>query len=471
MTDDRDLHQVEKDDVPPLPSSPSSFRAPLGRPAWYGASPTPSFNFLSGSAPNFSAASQRAPFKSRLIDPNREREHLLRCETKLGKQQARKNFIACLVPVLVGLVGAAALIVTGYLSIKKHDYCLVLEDNFDGPLDTTIWKHEQETGGFGNSQFDWTTDSANNSYTKDGMLYIVPTLTADSIGEAAIMNGYQLNLTTTGTCTASNTSDPVSCSVASNLTEGIIIPPIQSARLTTKGTKSIKYGKVEVRARMPTGDWLWPAIWMMPRDEIYGPWPRSGEIDIVESKGNMPTKRSQELANVVSSTLHWGPISYFDGYRLTHDITRVYRKFFNQKFYTFGMEWDEEGITVWKEVPSRPFFITKFKVDRYELGGFPRFSDNGTAIVSPWGGSSNKAAAPFDQEFYLILNVAAGGTNGYFEDGDISKPWSNSNNVTKARSDFWAQRNTWLPTWPSDPSQRGMVVDYVKMWQLGKCTS
>jgi beta-glucanase (GH16 family) len=46
------------------------------------------------------------------------------------------------------------------------------------------------------------------------------------------------------------------------------------------------YGKVEVKAKMPLGDWLWPAIWMLPAEHVYGQWPASGEIDIVESRGN-----------------------------------------------------------------------------------------------------------------------------------------------------------------------------------------
>ena len=53
-----------------------------------------------------------------------------------------------------------------------------------------------------------------------------------------------------------------------------------SARLNTSGTAGIKYGKVEVKAKNPRGDWLWPAIWMLPVDNMYGPWPLSGEIDV-----------------------------------------------------------------------------------------------------------------------------------------------------------------------------------------------
>lgn len=55
---------------------------------------------------------------------------------------------------------------------------------------------------------------------------------------------------------------------------------MQSARLTTQKSFSIAFGKVEVRAKLPKGDWLWPAIWMLPVNNTYGPWPASGEIDV-----------------------------------------------------------------------------------------------------------------------------------------------------------------------------------------------
>ncbi|KAF5370981.1 hypothetical protein D9615_006309 [Tricholomella constricta] len=64
---------------------------------------------------------------------------------------------------------------------------------------------------------------------------------------------------------------------------GQIINPVQSARISTKRSASTKFGKVEVRAKIPKGDWQWPAIWMLPVDNKYGPWPLSGEIDIMEA--------------------------------------------------------------------------------------------------------------------------------------------------------------------------------------------
>ena len=77
----------------------------------------------------------------------------------------------------------------------------------------------------------------------------------------------------------------------------------------TRGKKSIKYGRVEVVAKMPQGDWLWPAIWMMPEDSVYGPWPNSGEIDIAESKGNSPVNYTDGRDALYSSIREGGVIN------------------------------------------------------------------------------------------------------------------------------------------------------------------
>lgn len=120
---------------------------------------------------------------------------------------------------------------------------------------------------------------------------------------------YTLDLSTggDGSCTADPTGEyyDKECIIVSNVTSHAIIPPVRSARLTTAGTKTIQYGRVEVVAKIPKGDWLWPAIWMMPQDSVYGGWPLSGEIDIMESRGNARGyKRGGREA--FSSTLHWG---------------------------------------------------------------------------------------------------------------------------------------------------------------------
>lgn len=162
-------------------------------------------------------------------------------------------------------------------------------------------------------------------------MYIVPTLTQDEIGSDRLLNGYTLDLGEA--CTASNKTGP-NCIITSNSSMGVIIPPVQSARLTTKLSQNIRYGKVEFQAKMPTGDWIWPSIWMLPTENYYGPWPISGEIDvrwrpcygfnrapfadppsaslqIITGRGNDAKYPSQGV-NYVTSALHWGPLKALD---------------------------------------------------------------------------------------------------------------------------------------------------------------
>lgn len=82
---------------------------------------------------------------------------------------------------------------------------------------------------------------------------------------------------------------------------------------------------------------------------------------------------------------------------------------------------------------------------------------NGTAYANPW--IDGQVNAPFDQPFYLILNVAVGATNGWFRDAVANKPWSDDSPT--APMEFWEARDTWSPTW----TQPAMQVKRVKMWQ------
>jgi len=151
------------------------------------------------------------------------------------------------------------------------------EDFSSGALDSNVWTKEVSVGGFGNGDFEQTTDSDENAFIQDGNLWIKPTLQDASL----IENDNILNLFGSG-CTGQWTD----CVAVTNVTNGTIINPVKSARLTTLNKASIKYGRVEVVAQMPRGDWLWPAIWMLPVNNTYGVWPASGEIDIAELRGN-----------------------------------------------------------------------------------------------------------------------------------------------------------------------------------------
>ncbi|KAK3580326.1 hypothetical protein CHS0354_003561 [Potamilus streckersoni] len=232
-----------------------------------------------------------------------------------------------------------------------------------------------------------------------------------------------------------------------------LLPPVMSAKIKSKHT--IRYGKVEVRARIPKGDWIWPAIWMLPKDSKYGQWPRSGEIDMMESRGNAvandPGGHNHGVTEVIS-TLHWGPSASHNGFMKTHG-GRQNNNGWNSDFHVYTLDWTQNHIIV--------------SVDNQEVmhinapaGGFFHFG--GFTGDNIW--KTGEHMAPFDQPFYLILNVAIGGTSNFFPDNwhyDAKKPWANSS--PHANADFWAHRYEWERTWVGD--NVAMEVDWVQMTQ------
>ena len=141
-----------------------------------------------------------------------------------------------------------------------------------------------------NGEFQMTTASSKNLFTRNGELYILPTLTSDEIGyTSGVLAGYTYDLPG---CTSTNASACAASSVANNS----VVNPVQSARLTTRKSYSIRYGRIEVRAKMAQGDWLWPAVWMLPVKDVYGAWPVSGEIDV---RSPPPNPRAHPLPPAV----------------------------------------------------------------------------------------------------------------------------------------------------------------------------
>lgn len=224
--------------------------------------------------------------------------------------------------------------------------------------------------------------------------------------------------------------------------------------MRTANTFSFKYGKLEVEAKLPKGDWIWPAIWLLPEDQAYGVWPASGEIDIMESRGNDVSYPSGGV-NCFGSTLHWGPYYPDDPYQLTHGDFCMSGKTFNDDFHTFGLVWSEEGIYTYVDDESQKVLNVAFDQSFWERGSWSKNS----ALENPWRGQPN--AAPFDQKFYLIFNVAVGGVNGYFPDGEGAKPWADTS--TNAARDFYASLPAIHKTWDGDNS--AMQIRSVKVWQ------
>jgi beta-glucanase (GH16 family) len=147
-----------------------------------------------------------------------------------------------------------------------------------------------------------------------------------------------------------------------------------SARITTRARFATTYGRIEMRAALPDGVGTWPAFWALGTDFPSVGWPRSGEIDVMEHVGSKP--------DVVSGTLH-GPTATGEHWQL-HRGTAIAG--LGTSFHVFAAEWDRSEVT--------------FSVDGHDYGQVRRTD---AEALGSW---------PFDKPFYLLLNLAVGGTLG-----------------------------------------------------------
>jgi beta-glucanase (GH16 family) len=330
---------------------------------------------------------------------------------------------------------------------------LVFNDDFDD-LDTNRWQHEITAGGGGNWEFQWYTNNRSNSFVEDGILYIKPTLTTETIGAENLAGGdYRLDLwgsQPADSCTGNAFYGCLRIAGAG----GNIINPIQSARLRTAQSFSFKYGHVKIRARLPRGDWIWPALWMLPRYNAYGNWPASGEIDIMEARGNAEGYPMGGIDSI-GSTAHVGPYWAADNWQDQHGTLKSKSsRTFADDFHVFGLVWTKDAIYTYVDDESNKVMHVKFDRSFWDKNGWEKNKYN-----NPWRGRPNNA--PFDQEFYLIMNVAVGGTGPYFPDNVAGKPWTNSDQ--HAINSFWQGRQKWLPTWKGNNC--AMAIDYVRVYQ------
>ncbi|KAI8973645.1 concanavalin A-like lectin/glucanase domain-containing protein [Mycotypha africana] len=342
-------------------------------------------------------------------------------------------------------------------SAGVDEECLVFEDQFE-QFNLKTWQHEITLSGGGNWEFQYYTNNRSNSFVENGVLYLKPTLTSMTVGEQAVTDDGKITLWSGQPSEDCTDNSNYGCDRSSGaVADGNYLNPIQSARIRTIDSVSLRYGRVEVRARMPIGDWLWPAIWMMPKYSSYGSWPASGEIDIAEGVGN---RNFIANASTISSTLHWGPNAYLDEYLRTSesivfDSGNRRNGTWADDFHTYGLEWTPNGIRTYVDT------ATILQVD-FDQPAFERGEFDANTTMNPW--KSGNLSAPFDQEFFLILNVAVGGTNGYFPD-DKAKPWQNDN--AHAMNQFYNARDTWLPTW-GEGNRRALAIDWIRMWSFDK---
>ena len=211
-------------------------------------------------------------------------------------------------------------------------YNLVWHDEFDGQaIDTTSWQFEigNGPGGWGNNELEYYTNSPANAFTANGKLVLQ--------AQREVKNGF----------------------------------PYTSARIITKGKRAFTYGRVDIRAKLPSGKGLWPALWMLGQNIDSVGWPACGEIDIMELLGHQPNK--------IYGTLHWGP-----DFTKHKSFGKSYSFFgsFSSQYHVFSLIWEKDSY--------------KMMVDDQTY-----LSATGAKIV-PY-------TNPFNKPQFFIFNVAVGG--------------------------------------------------------------
>jgi beta-glucanase (GH16 family) len=204
------------------------------------------------------------------------------------------------------------------------------EFNYTGLPDSTKWSYDTGGNGWGNRELEYYTkaDTA-NAVVRNGHLYL--TVRRQQKDD----NAYT------------------------------------SARLVTKMKGDWLYGRIEVRAILPAGRGLWPAIWMLPTDWKYGGWPQSGEIDIMENVGFMPDS--------VFGSVHTKSFNHVIHTQFTQGL---FLKDPYTAFHVYAVDWDTQKIS----------FLIDGNV-------YCTFHNTGKGFAE-W---------PFDQRFHLLLNIAVGG--------------------------------------------------------------
>lgn len=222
------------------------------------------------------------------------------------------------------------------------DYALVWSDEFDyeGLPDSTKWGYDTGGHGWGNNELQYYTNDQ-NATVLDGIL----TIEARKEAYPSVEN---------------KTHDWT------------------SARLVSRNKGDWKWGKIEVKAKLPTGKGTWPAIWMLPTDWSYGSWPNSGEIDIMEHVGYDQNK--------IHASIHTQAYNHKKG---TQKSAQKVIDTASSEFHVYSVEWFPD--------------LMIFSID-----GVPYFTFNPFKFVA----QPKNMHWPFDKRFHLLLNIAIGGDWG-----------------------------------------------------------
>lgn len=243
-------------------------------------------------------------------------------------------------------------------------WTMVWSDEFDGErIDGAKWGFDRDCWGGGNEERQCYTRSGRNAALEDGKLII--TARRERVSGPAL---------------------PAHLRPGAGQSEAEVTRDFSSARLTTRGKAAWRYGRIEVRAALPQGQGTWPAIWMLPEKEGYGPWAASGEIDILEAVnlGVPCVKCPGGRENTILGTLHFGA-RWPDNRQAGSEF--AFPPVLDGGFHTYAIEWYPDRIT-W-QVDGQTYAERK---------------------AHEWSTTGSQApGAPFDRPFHLILNLAIGG--------------------------------------------------------------
>jgi beta-glucanase (GH16 family) len=228
----------------------------------------------------------------------------------------------------------------------NKNYTLIWHDEFDGPNgsppDPKKWTHDLGGGGWGNQELESYTNRAENARIENGNL-VITARKEDYEGSDHIAREYT------------------------------------SARLKTQGLFSQAYGRFEARIRIPSGQGMWPAFWMLGDNISSVGWPKCGEIDIMENVGKEP--------GLVHGSVH-GPMTTGAATDLTSTVSLPTGKDFASAFHVYAVEWEPDAV--------------RFYVDETLYATYTASS----VAATP----STAGSWVFDHPFFLILNVAVGGS-------------------------------------------------------------
>ena len=266
------------------------------------------------------------------------------------------------------------------------------EFDYDGLPDSTKWNYDVGGSGWGNNELQYyTREDLDNASVSDGTLKIT------AINESYSGSSYT------------------------------------SARLITKYKGDWEYGKIQVRAKLPSGTGTWPAIRMLPTDWSYGGWPDSGEIDIMEYVGYDP--------GIVHGTIHTGAYNHSLGTQIGYSKTVNDAE---TEFHVYEVEWE-------------PGYMEVF-IDGVSYG---RFGYNPLYNVD----TENSDAWPFDQRFHLILNVAVGGNWGGAQGVDPDAfPTSMEVDYVRVYQKDYAGMDQSAPEPVTDLSMLTTGTDFIKIY-------